>query len=176
MPLVSVLLIAIFVQGTALARPALSAPPTLLFVMVDDLRAQLGGAYGQTTLTPNLDRLAARGVSFTRAYVQVSLCSPSRTSILTGMRPDATRLWTIGPYFRRTAGLSRGADIISLPQLLKGSGLNATGAGKIWHPGVSSGGLPTWGGSVGGDDQPFSWSEHVPPGVDSRLVYWECDA
>ena len=48
MPLVSVLLIAIFVQGTALARPALSAPPTLLFVMVDDLRAQLGGAYGQT--------------------------------------------------------------------------------------------------------------------------------
>ena len=139
--------------------------PSLLFVIVDDLRAQLGGPFAQRVETPNLNKLAARGVSFTRAYVQVSLCSPSRTSILTGMRPDATTLWTIGPYFRNTT--AGAASIVTLPQLLKGGGLPATGAGKVWHPGTSSGGEPGWGGGgVGGDDAPFSWSFNESLGVD----------
>ena len=139
--------------------------PSLLFVIVDDLRAQLGGPFAQRVETPNLNKLAARGVSFTRAYVQVSLCSPSRTSILTGMRPDATKLWTIGPYFRNTT--AGAASIVTLPQLLKGGGLPATGAGKVWHPGTSSGGEPGWGGGgVGGDDAPFSWSFNESLGVD----------
>lgn len=149
--------------------------PNLLFIIVDDLRAQLGGPFEQSTLTPNLNALAARGVSFTRAYVQVSLCSPSRTSMLTGMRPDATKLWTIGPYFRNTS--TAGARIVTLPQLLRGSGWPATGAGKVWHPGTSSGGDPSWGGGdVGGDDMPYSWSYSAPPSVDPRVLYWECDA
>jgi iduronate 2-sulfatase len=159
---------------------ALGTPtPSLLFIIVDDLRAQLGGPFGQSTLTPNLNGLAARGVSFTRAYVQVSVCSPSRTSMLTGMRPDATRLWTIGPYFRNTsAGLPiAGAAIKTLPQLLREAGTPARGAGKVWHPGTSSGGDPAWGGGgVGGDDMPASWSYAAPPGVDPRLLFWECDA
>ena len=149
--------------------------PNLLFIIVDDLRAQLGGPFEQSTQTPHLNALAARGVSFTRAYVQVSLCSPSRTSILTGMRPDATKLWTIGPYFRNTTAAA--ASVVTLPQLLRGSGWPATGAGKVWHPGTSSGGDPNWGtGGVGGDDMPYSWSITGPPGVDPRLLYWECDA
>jgi iduronate 2-sulfatase len=152
-----------------------SAKDNLLFIIVDDLRAQAGGPFGQSTLTPNLNALSARGVAFTRAYVQVSLCSPSRTSMLTGRRPDRTKLWTIGPYFRDT---TRDAHNIStLPQTLKAQGWNASGAGKVWHPGTSSGGEPSWGGGgVGGDDQPYSWSDFVPAGVDSRVVFWECDA
>jgi len=155
--------------------PVRAGKPNLLFIIVDDLRAQLGGPFQQSTLTPNLNALAARGTSFTRAYVQISLCSPSRTSILTGMRPDATKLWTIGPYFRNTTRAATG--IVTLPQLLRGAGYPATGAGKVWHPGTSSGGDPRWGnGGVGGDDMPYSWSIPAPPGVDPRLVFYECDA
>lgn len=146
----------------------------LLFIVVDDLRPQISGAYGQATLTPNLLRLQEQGVTFTRAYTQVSLCSPSRTSFLTGMRPDSTRLWTIGPYFRNTTASA--SAIVTLPQALKAMGRNSTGAGKIWHPGTSSGGIAAWGGSVGGDDMPWSFSYAAQPGVDPRAQYWECDA
>jgi iduronate 2-sulfatase len=153
-----------------------TAAPNLLFIVVDDLRAQLGGPFGQTTITPSADALAARGIAFTRAYVQISLCSPSRTSFLTGRRPDASRLWTIGPYFRNTNVAA--LDVVTLPQALKAAGYTATGVGKIWHPGTSSGGDPSWGGGgVGGDDMPWSFSSDPDPaGVDPRLLYWECDA
>ena len=112
--------------GGALAATAI--PPNLLVVLVDDLRAQ-GGAFGQTTLTPSIDALAARGVTFTRAYAAVSLCSPSRTALLTGMRPDETRLWTIGPYFRNTAPAGSGGAIVTLPQALRERGARTSGAG-----------------------------------------------
>jgi hypothetical protein len=152
-----------------------TAVPQVLFVVVDDLRPQIGGAYEQTTLTPNIVRLQEQGVTFTRAYTQVSLCSPSRTSLLTGMRPDTTRLWTIGPYFRNTT--ANADNIVTLPQALKASGRVSTGAGKIWHPGTSSGGDQSWGGGgVGGDDMPWSFSYAPQAGVDPRLQYWECDA
>lgn len=165
--------LALLLSSAALLLCAGSSPPNVLFIIVDDLRAQ-AGAFGQTTITPNIDRLAARGVTFTRAYVQISLCSPSRTSILTGRRPDSTRLWTIGPYFRNTT--SAASSITTLPQLLRAS-MTTTGAGKVWHPGTSSGGDASWGdGGVGGDDLPWSWSMQAPPGVDPRVVFWECDA
>jgi arylsulfatase A-like enzyme len=164
-------------------RPASASPasPNLLFVIVDDLSARLEGAYAQpglTPLTPGALRLQRMGVTFTRAYTRVTLCSPSRTALLTGMRPERTRLWTIGPYWRNTTAAAAAGDYITLPQALKARGLNATGAGKVWHPGTSSGGLPEWGGgAVGGDDMPFSWSYPPPPeGIDPRVTYWECDA
>ena len=146
----------------------------VLFIVVDDLRPQISGAYEQTTLTPNIARLQEQGVTFTRAYTQISLCSPSRTSLLTGIRPDSTRLWTIGPYFRNTTVTAN--SIVTLPQALKASGRNSTGAGKVWHPGTSSGGEKSWGGGgVGGDDMPWSFS-FVQQDIDPRLLYWECDA
>jgi len=171
-------LLALALALSAAPAFAASAKPNLLYVVVDDLRPQLSGAYGQTAMiTPNVARLQAQGVTFTRAYAQVSVCSPSRTSFLTGMRPDQTRLWTIGPYFRKTAGADRGDRIVTLPQALKAAGWNATGAGKVWHPGVSSGGDPAWGGGcVGGNDMPRSWSHAAPRGVDPRLLFWECDS
>jgi len=144
--------------------------------MVDDLRPQAGGPFGHPeTLTPAINSLAERGVAFTRAYCQVSVCSPSRTSVLTGMRPAETRLWTIGPYFRNTTAAA--GNIVTLPQALKESGWTTSGAGKVWHPGTSSGGLPSWGGGgVGGDDMPWSFNYTAVPGVDPRLQFWECDA
>jgi len=157
--------------------PAPPPRPNLLFIIVDDLRTQLSGAYAQRTLTPNIARLQAAGATFTRAYTRVTLCSPSRTALLTGARPDTTRLWTIGPFFRSTAPGGAGDAIVTLPQALKAAGYNVTGAGKVWHPGTSSGGAPGWGGGdVGGDDMPRSWSFPVPPGEDARKFFWECDA
>src|SRR5690349_1298154 len=64
----------------------------VLFIIVDDLRPELG-CYGNTIVkTPNIDRLARNGVTFTRAYCQQSVCTPSRTSFLTGLRPDTTKI------------------------------------------------------------------------------------
>ena len=84
-------------QASAQAVPAAPAPVAaagrmnVLFIMADDYRFELG-AFGSPALTPNLDRLAARGISFTRAYCQQALCNPSRSSMLTGLRPDTLGL------------------------------------------------------------------------------------
>lgn len=157
-----------------------TSPPNLLFIIVDDLSARIQGHYeqpGLTPLTPNLIRLQELGITFTRAYTRVTVCSPSRTALLTGLRPETTRLWTIGPYWRNTTNNAALGQFVTLPEAFKNSNYNTTGAGKVWHPGTSSGGLPAWGnGDVGGDDQPFSWSYDIPEGIDSRLLYWECDA
>ena len=72
----------------------------VLFIAVDDLRPQLG-CYGMEKMhTPNLDALAARGTLFNRAYCQQAVCSPSRTSLLTGRRPDTTRVYDLQTHFR----------------------------------------------------------------------------
>ena len=72
----------------------------VLFIAVDDLRPELS-CYGNTVVkTPNFDRLAKRGMVFNRAYCQQSICSPSRASIMTGKRPDATRVWDLESHFR----------------------------------------------------------------------------
>jgi arylsulfatase A-like enzyme len=83
------------------------------------------------TDTPNLVRLAKRGTTFTRAYCQVPLCSPSRTSLLTGLRPDTSKVWTIGPYFRDVMDKSHagsGQAVITLPEFFKQQGYNTTGS------------------------------------------------
>jgi iduronate 2-sulfatase len=150
--------------------PAVSPPrPNLLYIVVDDLRTEIG-AYGATWMsTPGIDGLAARGTLFPRAYTQVTVCSPSRTSFLTGMRPRRTRTWTIGPYFRNQSAAA--ASIVPLSAALIGVGYNATSVGKVWHPGTSSGGAAA--PSVGGDDGAYgSWSG----GRDPFSAAWECDA
>ena len=71
----------------------------VLLIMADDLRPELAG-YGSPAITRHLDRLAARGVQFNRAYCQQAVCNPSRSSMLTGRRPDTLRLWNNGTHFR----------------------------------------------------------------------------
>lgn len=102
--------------------------PNILFIAVDDLRPQLG-CYGNTVVrSPHIDKLATRGVLFERAYCQQAVCSPSRTSLLTGLRPDATQVWDLQTHFRNTV-----PDVVTLPQYFKQQGYYTTWWGKLYH-------------------------------------------
>jgi arylsulfatase A-like enzyme len=110
----------------------------VLFIAVDDLRPEFG-AYGREYIhSPNLDRIAKRGVTFRRAYCQQAVCSPSRSSLLTGTRPDTTKVWDLETHFRRAL-----PDIVTLPQHFQQNGYFVQGMGKLYH---------------GGFDDPPSWS------------------
>ena len=103
--------------------------PNVLFIVVDDLGVATSN-YGFPAAAPNLEALAARSTQFSRAYVSMAVCAPSRTAFLTGMRPDTTRVWTIGPYFRTSA--ENGMNITTLPQLFRRNGYITSGSGKIF--------------------------------------------
>jgi choline-sulfatase len=143
------------------ARPE---QPNVLFLIADDLNCDLR-AYGHPQVqTPNIDRLAQRGVTFERTYNQYPLCSPSRSSMLTGRRPDTTRVlanprpgrvaadYTSSPHFREFI-----PDTVTLPQLFKQHGYVAARVGKLYHYGV-----PGQIGTSGLDDPP-SWDYIVNP-------------
>ena len=102
----------------------------VLFFAVDDLRPELG-CYGKDYIkSPNIDRIAKRGMVFSRAYCQQAVCSPSRTSLLTGTRPDSTKVWDLVTHFRDAQ-----PNIVTLPQHFKQNGYFVQGMGKIYHPG-----------------------------------------
>ena len=90
----------LFTAGAAAAAPR--PQPNVLFVAIDDLRPDLGCYGNRTAISPTLDRLAVSGTVFTRAYCQQAVCSPSRTSVLTGLRPDRTRVHDLVTHFRNT--------------------------------------------------------------------------
>ncbi len=114
----------------------------VLFIAVDDLRPQLG-CYGDPVVkSPNLDRLAAEGTVFKRAYCQQAVCSPSRTSLMTGRRPDTTRIFNLETHFRDTI-----PDVVTVSQQFKANGYHAVGMGKIYHGGLDdkqSWSVPHW--------------------------------
>jgi iduronate 2-sulfatase len=96
--------------------------------VVDDLGTALE-VYGGLAITPNLKRLAAKGTQMRSAFVSIAVCAPSRTAFLTGLRPDTTQVWTIGPYFRATSR-GEGMEVVTLPQMFRMHGYNTTGSGK----------------------------------------------
>ena len=118
-----------FLVLIACALPALaqSRQPNVLFIVADDLRPTYGD---RSVHTPNLNRLAQRGVRFERAYVQYPVCNPSRVSFLTGLRPETARVLDNTTYFRRPL-----PDIVTLPQLFKQQGYFTASLGKIFHRG-----------------------------------------
>ena len=100
----------------------------VLLIIVDDLRPLLG-SYGHTEMhTPNIDRIAEKGTVFNRAYCQYPLCSPSRTTIFTGLRPDTINVTNNQVFFRDVH-----PDTVTLPQHFKAHGYHTQSIGKVAH-------------------------------------------
>ncbi len=115
-----------------LAPPMVEASRVnILFIVADDLNCAIG-PYGDTVArTPNLNRLAARGLVFNRAYCQQAVCNPSRSSFLTGLRPDKVGVDDLRKYFRATA--PNGDQLVTLPQHFKNHEYYCQDIGKIFH-------------------------------------------
>lgn len=110
----------------------MQAQPTekynVLFIAADDMRPNLS-CYGDPhAITPNIDRIAAKGMVFKQAYCQQAVSNASRASILTGLRPDENGVTDLETFFR-----DKVPDVVTLPQCFKNNGYTAISVGKIFH-------------------------------------------
>lgn len=126
----------------------------ILFLSIDDLKPLLSN-YGESQMkTPNFDRLAKMGMTFTNAHIQYAVCGPSRASVMTGTNPDRTKVWDLHTDFRESA-----PDLISMPEYLITQGYETTAVGKIYHKGSSS---------PGHDGKSWSMPHQIPKNYDSK--------
>lgn len=122
--------------------------PNVLLICVDDLKPLLG-CYGDTRVkTPNIDRLAARGVLFERAFCNQAVCAPSRNALMTGLRPSSIGIYDLATNFRKAV-----PDAVTVAQHFQRHGYRTEAMGKIMHVGH------------GNDEDAASWTvPHWKPG------------
>lgn len=144
--------------GSAMPAPAIITNRTrknVLFIGVDDLATQLG-CYGRPVHSPNLNRLAARGVKFEAAYCQYPWCGPSRASLMTGLAPDTTHVHDLTTHFRHAL-----PNVVTIGQLFRENGYFSARVGKIFHASDPGG------EGTDGLDDPMTWDWTFDPvGVD----------
>lgn len=128
--------------------------PNILFITIDDLNNDLG-AYGHPLVqSPNIDKLAEKGVRFDKAYSQSPMCTPSRSSFMTGLYPDQTGIIAHGSHTQMTPHFrDHIPGVTTLPQFFKQNGYFSGRVGKMYHQGV-----PNQIGTAGADD-PASWTD-----------------
>lgn len=126
--------------------------PNVLFIAVDDLKPVLGCYGDKVVKSPNIDRLAARGVLFERAYCNQAVCAPSRNSLMTGVRPTTLGIYDLGTNFRVAS-----SNAVTLSQYFVQHGYRAEALGKIFHVGH------------GNHEDPASWS--VPHFQQKSIAY-----
>ena len=130
------------ISTTVIAQKKQATKPNILFIAVDDLKPLLG-CYGNTLVkSPNIDRLAKLATVFNKNYCQQAICGPTRASIMTGTRPDVTKIWNLTTQMRDV-----NPNLVTLPQHLITQGYTTSGIGKIFHPSSAIGGV-----------DPVSWS------------------
>ncbi len=128
----------------------IAAQPNVLLIAIDDLRPELG-CYGDKYIqSPNIDAFAATGRLFTRAYCQQAVCNPSRTSLMTGLRPDSIGVTHNHIHFRTNK-----PDVVTLSQHFMRHGYHAQAIGKIYHGFLADGTSKTTWDTLG---DPPSWS------------------
>jgi len=132
----------VVISNAIIAQDKPTRKPNILFIAVDDLKPLLG-CYGNTLVkSPNIDRLAKMATVFNKNYCQQAICGPTRASLMTGSRPDVTKIWNLTTQMRDV-----NPDIVTLPQYLITQGYTTSGIGKIYHPSSAIGGV-----------DPVSWS------------------
>jgi len=134
--LLPTLLLAIVVGPLALAaaeKQPSGKRPNVLFIAIDDLNDWVGPLKGHPQVqTPHMDRLAQRGTVFMNTHCQSPLCNSSRTSLMTGLRPSTTGVYSLSPWVRTIPAFKQ---VVSLPQHFAASGYTTYSTGKIWHGG-----------------------------------------
>ena len=129
--------------------------PNVLFIAVDDLNDWVGALGGHPQArTPNIDRLAARGLLFTRAYCSAPGCNASRSSLLTGLRPSTTGIYANAHDWRQAPRLK---DAVTLPAHFKDNGYITLGAGKLFHAHTFFDRK-----NLSGYPDPGAWAEYFP--------------
>jgi len=138
--------------GLVTDRAAAAAKPNVLFICVDDLKPLLGCYGTKSVRSPNIDRLAGRGLLFERAYCNQAVCAPSRNTLMTGVRSTTLGIYDLGTNFRQAI-----PDAVTLPQYFMRHGYRAEALGKVFHVGH------------GNHEDPASWS--VPHFAEKSIAY-----
>ena len=125
---ITLILTILFISNTSKAQNTDKSKPNILLICIDDLRTNLG-AYGDLqAITPNIDKLAKKGVTFRNHQVQYAVCGPSRAALTTGLMPEETGVIGFKPIRKILK------DVTFLPQHFKNNGYSTAAAGKIHDP------------------------------------------